>query len=315
MTEIKLITCVGVEHDLALLPHFLQYYQGLGISAGNIHAVLHASEDNTAEMDKAVALLSDYGIRPQERWIAPYTSKSMWDKRREIQKKVAKADDWIISADVDEFHEFPVDLKEFLVYCDKKKLNCIQGVFVDRLAHDGKLTPVAPDTPIWEQYPIQADVMCTIRQYEQGNWAAGTVNVMACKGSVLPSLGGHSALAGETPVNYLFGRHLGKLPGIGRAQVRFAVPLRVHHFKWTDRLTASLKKRLSTPGVSERGKMYGEALLNHIDGPGRILVEKMPVRTPGFFERLPWKYQLNAFSQRLLRIRISNKLKKIVSKQ
>ena len=26
MSEIRLITCVGVEHDLALLPHFLEYY-------------------------------------------------------------------------------------------------------------------------------------------------------------------------------------------------------------------------------------------------------------------------------------------------
>ena len=306
---------MGVEHDLALLPHFLEYYKGLGISAENMHPVLQASQENIDEMKKAIALLDDFGVKPHEVWIAPYTSKSMWDKRRQIQKEVAEADDWIISADVDEFHEFPVDLKEFLAYCDKKELNCIQGVFIDRLAPEGALAPVQKDSPIWDQFPIQADVMCTIRQHEDGNWAAGTVNVMACKGNILPSLGGHSALAGEIPVNYLFGRHLGKLPGIHKPKVRFAIPLRVHHFKWTDRLLVSLKKRLSTPGVSERGKMYGEALLSHIDEQGKIQVDKMPVRSPGRSDRLPWKYQLRAFARRVLAIRIVNKLTRIARTQ
>ena len=314
MTKIKLITCVGVEQDLGLLPHFINYYKELGISSDNFHPVLQASEDGTEEMKQAIAMLDGYGIKPQEVWIAPYTSKSMWEKRQEVQRKVANKNDWIISADVDEFHEFPVDLKQFLAYCDKRQVNCIQGVFIDRLAPEGKLAPVRSNTSVWEQFPIQADVMCTIRQHEEGNWTTGTVNVMACKGAILPALGGHNVLAGEVPTKHLYGMHLGKLPGIGRPKIRFAVPLRVHHFKWTDRLSVSLKKRLSTPGVSESGKVYGEALLNHIDGPGRIQVEKMPVRIPGYSDRLPWKYQLQAFARRVLRIRIASKLKRIVSK-
>lgn len=312
MSEIRLITCVGVEHDLALLPHFLEYYKGLGISAENTHAVLQATDENSEQMKKAVSLLDDYGIKPQEMWIAPYTSNSMWEKRREIQKQVATDNDWVISADVDEFHEFPVDLKAFLAYCDKKQLNCIQGVFIDRLAAKGELTPIEQGRSIWDQYPIQADVMCTIRQHEGGGWAAGTVNVMACKGSVLPSLGGHGALPGAAGVNYLFDKHLGKLRGIGKSQIRFALPLRVHHFKWTDRLSNSLKQRLSTPGVSERGKMYGEALLNHIDDQGRIQLDQMPVRKAGVFDRLPWKYQLKIFAMYDLGVRILNKLKRMV---
>ena len=314
MTEIRLITCVGVEHDLALLPHFLAYYKDLGVPANNMHVVLQAPEDNIPEMEEAVKLLDEYNIRPHEKWIAPYTSKSMWEKRRETQRAVASADDWIISADVDEFHEFPVGLKAFLDYCDQKNARCVQGVFIDRLAPEGKLTSVNDKSAIWDQFPIEADVMCTIRQHEDGNWAAGTVNVMALKGDVLPSLGGHSALAGEAPTNYLFGRHLGKLPGIGKPDVRFAVPLRVHHFKWTDRLANSLKKRLSTPGVSERGKMYGEALLSHIDEQGKIQLDKMPIRKPGVIDRLPWKHQLRIFALRVLSIRISNKLRRVVSK-
>lgn len=312
MTDIRLITCAGVEHDLALLPHFLTYYSELGIAPCNMHVVLQASNDNTKNMHDAVALLDKYGIQPEEVWIAAYTSQTMWEKRREIQQKVAHADDWIISADVDEFHEFPGDLTAFLAYCDKNKLDCVQGVFIDRLAPQGELSTVRQDCSIWHQFPIQADVMCTIRQHEEGHWAAGTVNVMACKGRVPLSIGGHGALAGQAPVNYFSGRHLGKVPGIGLARVRFAMPLRVHHFKWTDRLADSLKKRLATPGVSERGKMYGEALLNHIDGQGRIQVDKMPIRKPGLAERLPWRYQLQVFSLQVLANRISRKLSRMV---
>lgn len=313
MTDIRLITCVGVEHDLALLPHFLAYYLGLGIPAKNIHAVLQAPEDNTPEMEEAVTLLRENGIEPQEIWIAPYTSKSMWAKRREIQKSVADPHDWVISADVDEFHEFPTDLKTFFAYCDKKQRNCVQGIFIDRLAPEGKLTPIRQDTSIWEQYPVQADVMCTIRQHEDGNWPTGTVNIMASKGNILPALGGHSALAGETPVKYLCGVNLGKLPGIGKPHVRFATPLRVHHFKWTDRLLSSLKKRLSTPGVSERGKIYGEALLSHIDEKEKIQLDKMPLRSIRRAEQLPWKHQLKLFSLRVIAIRSSNKFKRITN--
>ncbi|WP_018984770.1 glycosyltransferase family protein [Salinimonas chungwhensis] len=314
MTEIRLITCVGVEHDLALLPHFLAYYTKLGIPAKNIHAVLQASLENTEEMVKAASLLNDYGIKPHEMWIAPYTSDSMWEKRREIQKTVAKADDWIISADVDEFHEFPDDLKKFLAYCDKKNLHCIQGVFIDRLAPRGELTAVKQDSSIWSQYPIQADVMCTIRKYEEGGWESGTVNVMACKGNVLPSKGGHGALPRETQINYIFEKQLGELKGIEKPFFRFSLPLRVHHFKWTDRLANSLQKRLSTPGVSTRGKMYGEALLNHIDGPGRIQIDEMPIRKDRLLDRVPWKYKLRFFPQHVLAVRISDKLKRLVSK-
>lgn len=314
MTDIRLITCVGVEHDLPLLPHFLEYYKALGIPAANMHVVLQAVDDDTEEMKQAISLLNEFEVKPQEKWIAPYTSNTMWEKRREIQKQVAKADDWVISADVDEFHEFPVDLKEFLAYCDKKRLDCVQGVFIDRLAPEGKLSPIKQGASIWEQFPIQADVMCTIRQHEEGNWAAGTVNVMACKGNVLPSLGGHSALAGDTPTNYLFGMHLGKVPGMGNARLRFKVPLRVHHFKWTDRLLISTRKRLATPGVSARGKMYGQALLNHIDEQDRIQIDKMPVRQTSDSAPKSWKYQLRAFEMRVLAIRISNKLKRLTNR-
>ncbi|CAN5218465.1 hypothetical protein BH23BAC3_BH23BAC3_33680 [soil metagenome] len=300
MAEIRLITCVGVEHDLALLPHFLRHYTDLGILPSQMHIILQASRENSNEMKQAKTMLVRFDVIPAEIWIAPYTSDSMWEKRREIQQRVADGNDWVISADVDEFHEFPDELHSFLSYCEKKELNCVQGVFIDRLAPGGQLDAVKSDASVWEQFPIQADVICTIRQQETGGWENGTVNIMACKGNIMPSRGGHGPIAGDIQLKFLFGRQLGKFPGIKNSAVRFSIPLRVHHFKWTNSLLNSLKKRLATPGVSPRGKSYGQLLLQHIEEGNGIQIDKMPVRTPGLFNRLPWRIQITALNLRTL---------------
>lgn len=313
MADIRLITCVGIEHDLALLPHFIKHYQELGISSDKMHIVLQASDSSNDNFEKAQAILDEFKIKAEELWIAPYTSDSMWEKRREIQRSVANSDDWIISADVDEFHEFPTDMVEFLDYCAKKGLNCIQGVFIDRLAPDGELKSVESEKSIWKQFPIEADVICTMRQNEKGGWINGTVNIIACKGEIFPSRGGHGAIAGDIQLKYLFGRQLGKLPGIEKPTIRFSYPLRVHHFKWTSSLSRSLRKRLSTPGVSERGKSYGEILLNHINKQERIQIELMPIRKAVPLSYLPWRLQILAFDIRNKTIGAINRIQRILN--
>lgn len=314
MSEIRLITCAGVEHDLAMLPHFISYYADLGIESSNMHIILQASKKSVDEMERAKVILAKHDITPEEIWIAPYTSDSMWEKRREIQQRVADGDDWVISADIDEFHEFPDELSTFLSYCEDKNLNCIQGVFIDRLAPDGKLIPVKNDEALFEQFPVQADVICTIRQQEEGGWENGTVNIMACRGNIMPSRGGHGALAGDITLKYLFGRQLGKFPGITNPSVRFSIPLRVHHFKWTASLKKSLKMRLSTPGVSPRGKSYGSLLLQHIEEGNGLQLDKIPIRKSGLFDRIPWRLQIKALNLRNKSIGAMNRVKRLAGK-
>ncbi|KEO72059.1 glycosyltransferase family protein [Anditalea andensis] len=312
MAEIKLITCAGVEHDLALLPHFIAYYKALGIHTKNMYFILQASESDSHEMKKAQAILHQDGITAAEIWIAPYTSATMWEKRREIQLCVANKEDWVISADVDEFHEFPDKLSVFLSYCDKKEINCVQGVFIDRLTSDGSLAAIKASPPLWEQFPVQADVICTIRQVEENGWENGTVNIMACKGDLLPERGGHFPLNHGSPIKYIFGsRQLAKFNGIKAATTRFQIPLRVHHFKWNQALLQSLQKRLATAGVSTHGQSYGNLLLQHLGEDQRIQIEKMPIRKSGTLDKLPWRTQLALLK---LRNDSSSLYRKILSK-
>jgi hypothetical protein len=285
-----------VQHDLALLPHFLRHYLELGIAPSHVHLVLNAPRDDIAELSQAQSLLDAHDIEPAEVWIAPYTSGSMWTKRREVQQRLADPGDWVISADVDEFHEYPDALPAFLAYCERKEVECVQGVFVDRLAADGCLNAIASEPSVWEQFPVEADVACTLRRGgEDPYWHDGTVNVMACRGDLLPGLGGHDLQAARDEVSYLFGRPLSAFPWITHSTFRFALPLRVHHFKWVDTLLASLRERLATPGASHAGSAYGRLLLNYFDREGRIVLDEVPVKQHTYLDAVPWRMRIEAF--------------------
>lgn len=294
MPKVRLISCVGVEHDLPLLPHFLEYYSGLGIAPSDMHLVLNVQDAESPALARAHAVLEAHGAEPAEVWIAPYTSDAMWGKRREVQQRVASPTDWVVSADVDEFHEFPAPLGEFLAYCERQGATCVQGVFIDRLAADGRLKAVEPEPSVWDQFPVEADVICTVRRAEEGKYWYGTVNIMVCRGDVLPSRGGHHPLADGREVSHLLGRPLAEFPGITDARFRFSLPLRVHHFKWTDTLAKGLHERLNTSGVSTRGQAYGRLLLDRFEQQDGFALGDLPIREAGLANRVPWRTRIAA---------------------
>jgi len=130
-------------------------------------------------------------------------------------------------------------------------------------------------------------------------WENGTVNIMACRGDVFPNRGGHEPLKNGVPIKYLFGRlQLAKYNGITNPDIRFAFPLRVHHFKWSHSLMTSLQKRLATPGVSLEGQSYGNLLLEHLGDDLTIKVEQMPVKKSSAFHKLPWRTQISYLTLR-----------------
>lgn len=290
---IRLISCVGVRYDLAMLPHFLQHYLALGVAPQHIHVVLNARPADAEALAQAHEILATHGVAATEEWIAPYTSDSMWAKRREVQQRVAEASDWVLSADVDELQEYPTALPDFLDYCEQKGANCVQGVFIDRLAEGGHLVPIQSAPSIWEQFPVAADVACTIRRGQEGSYWYGTVNLMASRGGVLPSRGGHHPVNDGTPLYHVLGRRLAQFRGITRPAFRFALPLRVHHFKWVDTMQRSVKERLDTPGASAAGSAYGRRVLRYISQEGRINLDDVPVKESHLIDALPWRLRLN----------------------
>lgn len=271
LQNVRLITCVGVEHDLPLLPHFIDHYAALGIPPPNMSVILNANDPQSAKLGEAVALASRKSVET-DIWLAPYTSETMWEKRRKLQKSFMPPRQWLVSADVDEFQEYPEDLGSFLDRCERLGVDTVQGVFIDRLHPEGRLAAIAPDRPLMEQFPVQADVIGAIGGVGRHHGRHGTVKLMAFKGSILPARGGHDPQPESRP-RFLYGASLGQFPEIDRPSYRFTVPTKVHHFHWTNHLRPSLEKRLATAGVSAAGKEYGRKQLTHIERHDGILLE------------------------------------------
>ena len=284
-----LITCVGVDHDIDMFPHFLRHYLTLGVRPESIHPLLNARHADAPGMAKAHAMLAEAGIPGgnAEIWIAPYTSDSMWKKRRELQKRLCGEQDWVISADVDEFHFYPEPLTDFLARCDALKVNCVQGVFVDRLAEGGSLAEVREEPDLLEQFPIEAEVALSIAGRGEHHGLGGTVKIMAMRGYVMPNRGGHAPLKDQR-VSLLYKRPLGRVSEVGSPDFRFSLPTRVAHIHWTSSLPARLRERLATPGLTPAGLEYGQKQLDHLERHDGIALDQValaPSDWPGNWEK------------------------------
>lgn len=293
--EPRLISCVGVRSDLALLPHFLRHYRRLGVLPARMHLIVHSPDPDATDLDAALTLLSEFGTAAPEIWTDPYTSDGMWTRRRETQAKVASPDDFVLTADVDEFHEYPEPLVRFLARCDRLGANAVQGVFVDRLAKAGRLAPVLPEPELPRQFPLAADVICSLGGEGTHHDRYGSVKLMAVKGNVFPSRGGHHPRAGPAEHRHLFGAPLGTFPGLVDPGFRFAVPLRVHHYHWTAGLPDSLRRRIATPGVSAAGLEYSTKLLAHFDANGGIDLDQVGWPEWNWRGLVPWTLRIRWF--------------------
>lgn len=286
--SLRLFSCLGVQKDLALAGHFLDHYTRLGVEPDRIHIILHADREDASELDQAREVLSAYGAQPAELWTGPYTSGELWARRQALQARIADEHDWVLSADIDEFHEYPLELERFLAACEKDGVTAIQGPLIDRLAPGGKLAPVDPDNPLQPQFPIEADVMCPIGKIPGENDATGTVKLMAFKARILPGLGGHNPLPGPGIV-FAAGQALASFAEIKDPDFRFNHPVTVHHFKWTEGVMEHIEQRLDTPGASRAGSRYGQRILAYLKAnDGRIRLDDIALRADrsGWYEKL-----------------------------
>ncbi|RJS92648.1 hypothetical protein [Salinisphaera sp. Q1T1-3] len=293
--RIHVISCIGVELESDLVGHFADHYLGLGVPAKNFHIVLNATRENADELRIASSMLETRGIVPEEIWVEPYTSEAMWQKRRDVQRRCVPKDHWVISADADEFHEYPLPLPRFLAQCELNGVTCVDGVFVDRVTPDGTLPSLDRDRPLSIQFPVQAMVQGRIVGFGEKNRPFGSIKLMAFDAGLLPAQGGHG-LVDKGEARFLFGRHLAEYPQISLPAFRFCLPLRVHHYKWHAGLMSSLNRRLSAEGVSPAGKEYGENLMAHIRGRGeRIDFAQIAVyRKHALSSFVGWRTRLRA---------------------
>lgn len=294
--RVRVLSCVGAARDRDLVGHFARHYRDLGVAPDRIHLIVHADRDAPGSADavhRLLDILAELGIEPADVWRGVYTSGALWQRRRALQRRVATAEDWVLSADIDEFHVYPAPLSEVVDHLEECGANLLQGPMIDRLAPGGVLAPVDPTRPLADQFPVIADVMCPIGGVQTADEAGGTVKMMLFRGDVLPGIGGHSPWQNRhgpwrrEGVRYAAGRPLADVPEVIDPPWRFAQPAAVHHYTWTAGLVEDVRRRRAAPGASARGSAYGSVVIDYLERHGRIRLEDVAVaHAPGRGERL-----------------------------
>ena len=290
----RLVSCVGVDLELALLPFFLDHYRGLGIDPARMHLIVNTADPASPRLEDADRILAERGVGPAERWIGPYTSEAMWERRRALQARVARAGEWVVNADVDEFHRYPGPLGEILDYLGSGGFGALQGVMIDRLSADGALAPIRDDVPLGLQFPVRADVALSVIGTGETHGVAGTTKLMVHRHDVQPRRGGHTVVVGEGPRCYAAGTRLSVFPHARRPDWRAAFPFQVDHYKWTATLRESLARRLATEGVSVAGREYGGKIDRYLATHGKVRVEDAALFAPEPPPRPDWRDALDA---------------------
>jgi hypothetical protein len=153
--DLYLRCTIGVERDLPLVPHFVAHYKSLGVD--KFLFVLHAYEKSSPNLIKARSLLLEYGIDTASTWITrSWDTGTNAEKHWQIIKNLSDTS-WIISTDIDEFHNYPIPLPAFVEDLSAAGFDVVKGRLVQRVTRTFHLAPLNQGVNIFEQFPREAD--------------------------------------------------------------------------------------------------------------------------------------------------------------
>jgi hypothetical protein len=246
----RVVLITSVYENPELLPHFIHHYCAMGVAKVLVSARL----PEAYEISKGLA--EYYPVKASYEPAQEFTDSD----KREIEDRLLEGEnlqphDWVIYADLDEFQAYPAPLRNIVEALNANDAKAIRGYMVDRLAGDGGLKPVAPEIPIWQQFPVMAH----ITQMIAGGW---TQKVMMTR----------YELKTEGCVNHTTVGGVFSSPPIGEV-----TEYRVHHFKWIAGVHERLLKRLAHGKFS--GCYYEECrrLVRYLDEH-----KKLDVTDPAF---------------------------------
>lgn len=215
--------------DMALLPHWIRHYQGMGAKCvvmlatdghGPVPHLPDMGDVTFALMPTAIAI-GKFQHYPQ--------IEMLWNLGM-------KPDDWVMVADLDEMYEFAAPINDIIGICESKNLPCVYGHFVDMVAADGSLATVKPPPPnadfihmplpdranLRDQFPVET-------RFTEMVCGGGTQKVMLMR----------------PDVTIYAGHHYGATK-IGGARLHPDIPFgelgeyKVRHYKWNANLIPHL---------------------------------------------------------------------------
>lgn len=236
MNRLLAITTLYGE-GLDLLEHWLWYYTSLGVDqcfviAASFHDqnLLNGQSFTANILPHVIDIVRRYPARvfPVEcdEYHTMYTEKL---RNRVLQWCNLRPDDWIIYADLDEFYEYPVPLRELIRIMEEANDWAIHGYIIDRVAEDGNLKQIEPlPHNIGSQFPIGCKLTGKI-------FRANTRKIMLANGRVRVNAAHDNTYVGRWH----------RVP-VGTLDQYIA-----HHFRWTKGLVKRLESRLNGKGVGD----------------------------------------------------------------
>lgn len=214
---IKLI--FGIIDDTSLLPYFLEWYKEQGVDQFIIN-IVDSVEDN-AIIEDILHKSKNYNLIINSVFYGRDDNLIQAQNREKAQEKYTNNNDWIIFADLDEFHEYPGGMKNFLKSIEGN-YNLVKGVFIDRLTENGKFEAYNDQEDLFEQYPIKSDISYSILKVPGPRVSA--VRGLAHRGSM----------------------HISKNP-LYQDNMKVKIcpqVIKINHFKWRHGVVDRTKKRL-----------------------------------------------------------------------
>ena len=152
-TQIVLRSTVGVEMDYVLVASFVEHYRKLGVV--DFRFVVHSLSSSSPKLDLVLATLRDLGIQPANIWITEnWNTGDNSMMHREVIKDCPDHA-WVISADIDEFHEYPMRLPEFIEELESGRFDLVKGRLTERIAQDFSIPNLDTSKTLFDQFPLQ----------------------------------------------------------------------------------------------------------------------------------------------------------------
>jgi hypothetical protein len=228
---VKLITVIG--HGVNLLPHFIEHYQK---HVDEINIAVYETELHPNLTEEINEVIKNYDnvnivITIQERVFD-------WEKVTHLYNfiKSKNKESWYVIADIDEFHLYPDDNLEKLIYdCEENNWDIVRGGFIDRIGRGGEFSELKSDTSLWEQFPNAG-----FFRYPMSKACPNKICVI--KGYVDITSGQHYAkINDQTTWRWQGWGH----PLIAPVNTH---SVQVHHFKWD---ATSIERILNVANINE----------------------------------------------------------------
>ena len=211
-----------------LIPHFFDYYHGLGITdfyiiAANEPPVLQQLEQLHRKPD--IIDTEEYTVQRRQHYLNERISQG-------------KINEWFLLTDMDEFCVFRQTLPETIRMLEDGDYVAMCGYFIDRHAEDGVLLDLNDVSNLWSAFPYCSQIT---KEVSFGNYR----KMVLVKSGNLVGRGHHSLLDRKESAIH---------PG----------PVEVHHFKWDSTVIPRLLKRCHTKMIVEERPHIAQESLNFL---------------------------------------------------